>query len=238
MKKPLMLAIILVAIMSSQAEAEFWRRRDAHHGPVYFFPAGKARMDGSKVTVKSWLDLPTFQKAMFIFEYEEELSKKYGTTVEVDEWECWAALNDYAEKNKASTETIANVMEGFLVERYKTRRRAGPFYEGPSTDYSYADGDHPVVCFFPLEQARWDGSKVTVEIWRNLTRYQKIMFITEYVKELERKYSATVDINEWKYWIVLDGFARDTTKLDAPMAKVLEAFLIKSDKIKIDGNKK
>lgn len=42
---------------------------------ICFFPANKARWDGSKITVKEWPMLTDFQKTMFIAEYEAKMGE-------------------------------------------------------------------------------------------------------------------------------------------------------------------
>jgi len=61
-------------------------------------------------------------------------------------------------------------------------------------DFSYQE--EPAICFFPREQSKWDGYQVTNRNWGRLTEFQKIMFVYEGSKEIERKKSVVVEIRD------------------------------------------
>ena len=44
------------------------------------------------------------------------------------------------------------------------------------TIYDYGDESIHKVFFFPVDEARWDGSKITPKEWRMLTDFQKVAF--------------------------------------------------------------
>lgn len=103
-----------------------------------------------------------------------------------------------------------------------------PFPQNRGTIYEYSDDDICDVCFFPLEKAKWDGSRITAKEWKMLTDFQKVMFISEYIEELEKGHNTTIEeIDVWRLLIALNGFAdfcRDEC-LDEPMTRVIKDLL-------------
>jgi hypothetical protein len=66
---------------------------------ICFFPAGKARWDGSKIMTAEWRQLTGFQRMRFISEYAGELEKQYGHPVDLKGgWEYLRLMNAYAVK--------------------------------------------------------------------------------------------------------------------------------------------
>ena len=66
---------------------------------ICFFPAKKARWDGSKVTAASWRQLTGFQRMRFISEYAGELERQYGQPVDLEGgWGYLRRMNAYAAK--------------------------------------------------------------------------------------------------------------------------------------------
>jgi len=72
-----------------------------------------------------------------------------------------------------------------------------------SSKYDYKDDDIPDVCFFPKDKARWDGYAATNWDWLGFTDYQKEMFISEGIAEIERTEHVTVA--EEKKWRLLNA---------------------------------
>lgn len=53
--------------------------------------------------------------------------------------------------------------------------------------YKYSQYDIPSVCFFPVDESRWNGYKLAPGDWRKLTGYQKIQFVKEGIAEIEKQ---------------------------------------------------
>lgn len=87
-------------------------------------------------------------------------------------------------------------------------------------------GYYPTVCFFPAEEARWDGGEVTTETWHLLTDFQQAMFVFEYAAELRNKYDIFMDVNEWTYWLALGELARKGEGLKIAMTQIMEDMFI------------
>jgi len=59
-------------------------------------------------------------------------------------------------------------------------------------NFKYAEA--PDVCFFPSDQAKWDGYQITNKNWIKLDNYLKLMFIFEAARELEKKNKVVITI--------------------------------------------
>jgi len=80
-----------------------------------------------------------------------------------------------------------------------------PFPQNRGTIYDHGD-DIPEVCFFPLEKAKWNGYEIKASNWRQLTDYQKVMFVTEGAEEIERRKGIKIDIeDEFRYVVAING---------------------------------
>ena len=67
-----------------------------------------------------------------------------------------------------------------------------PVSNNKGTIYEYGY-DIPDVCFFPIEKAKWNGYEVTTKSWGQLTDFQRVMFISEGITEIEQKNNVKVD---------------------------------------------
>lgn len=78
-----------------------------------------------------------------------------------------------------------------------------PFPYNAGSSYAYDVKDIPDICFFPVDNARWNGEKVTATDWHKLTDFQKAMFINEYVEN----YYPDIEINGWDYLVKMNEAA-------------------------------
>lgn len=108
--------------------------------------------------------------------------------------------------------------------------------------YYYNMDNVPQICFFPSEKARWDGYRVLVENWKELTAYQKNMFVIESIKEIEDKEHLTVGytdgisklsmaLDEITYSFELEGKGKIT------VISLIFQFLVKYGYIKEEGQR-
>ncbi len=99
--------------------------------------------------------------------------------------------------------------------------------------YAYSQDDVPTVFFFPPDQARWDGTKVTMGEWYTLTELQKEKFISEYVGQLQKQYNQSIDVFGTDYLKALNLFSRysNDKSLAAPPTKVIDSLLSGQRKI-------
>lgn len=71
--------------------------------------------------------------------------------------------------------------------------------------------EEPDICFFPKDQAKWDGYQITNKNWNKLNDYLKLMFIFEATKELEKRDRVVITIKD---------SARTVRALDYGIAKI------------------
>jgi len=114
------------------------------------------------------------------------------------------------------------------------QKESDPFQKNRGTAYEYKDNDTPDIWFFPVDKARWDGSKVTVKEWHMLTDFQQAMFVAEYIKELKNQYKTDIKYNVREYLLFLDSFITGylSTNPDIQIRMIIEAVLAQQGKIK------
>lgn len=88
---------------------------------VFFFPADKARWDGSKITVREWYMLTDYQKERFINEYLGEMRKNYSSPLEVVSTDYMRALNMFSSfsNEKAAAEPTTRIIDKLLAGQGK-----------------------------------------------------------------------------------------------------------------------
>lgn len=88
---------------------------------VFFFPADRARWDGSKVTLKEWYLLTDLQKEKFISEYMGEMRRQYNNAVEIVGYDYLKALNlfSYYSNDKGLNEPSTKYIDRLLVGQGK-----------------------------------------------------------------------------------------------------------------------
>ena len=93
--------------------------------------------------------------------------------------------------------------------------------------YAYSDNDIPEVFFFPREQARWDGTRVTMSEWYMLTDLQKEKFVSEYIGELKRQYQGAMEATGLDYLKALNLFSyyADEKSRTTPSTKFIDLLL-------------
>lgn len=82
-----------------------------------------------------------------------------------------------------------------------------PSPENKGSKYEYKDGERIDIWFFPKERSRWDGYKLNILDWNKLTRLQKIMFIVEYVKQLNEEYKTNINVDINRYILAMDFYS-------------------------------
>ena len=99
--------------------------------------------------------------------------------------------------------------------------------------YAYSESDMPQVFFFPKEQARWDGTQITMKEWYLLTPLQKQKFISEYIGELEAQYQQTINVMGLDYLEALNAFSyySDSGARSEPSVTFIDKLLIGQGKM-------
>ncbi|MDD5120146.1 MAG: hypothetical protein PHR84_02410 [Candidatus Omnitrophica bacterium] len=85
-------------------------------------------------------------------------------------------------------------------------------------DYTYTE--EPEICFFPKDKAKWDGYRVTNKNWGRLTDYQKLMFIFEGSKEIEKKKAVIVSLKDTSRTLFALNYGMDMVNKENPDAAV------------------
>ena len=125
----------------------------------------------------------------------------------------WLFFRDFTSKNKNDTVTFyidAGKITGWNIGYSPTPGNKGSKYE-----YNNELID---VWFFPKGKAKWDGSKVSLLDWNKLTRVQKVMFILEYLKQMNGKYKSGITVDVDKYILGMNYYNDNCTEICRDMA--------------------
>jgi hypothetical protein len=114
----------------------------------------------------------------------------------------WHVFRDFTSKNRNDTVSIS--IDAGEVTGWKRGYASSP--ENKGSKYEYNHDENIDVWFFPADKARWDGSKVNLLDWNKLTRAQKVTFIIEYIKEINRLYKTDITVDIDKYILGMDYF--------------------------------
>jgi len=88
-----------------------------------------------------------------------------------------------------------------------------------SDDYHYLEV--PDICFFPTDQAKWDGYKITNKNWNKLDDYLKLMFIIEAIQELQVKNKVNIASREGARTLRALNYGLDKINRDMPEVELL-----------------
>lgn len=142
----------------------------------------------------------------------------------------WHVFRDVFSNNSNNT-IIFYVQDGRVIG-WSKQYASEPFNKG--SPYEYRHNEYIKTWFFPKKEARWDGTTVSILDWHKLTRGQKIMFIIEYVKEVNKKFKSDVSVNVDKYILGMDYYADVSTKenKNVPAAYAINNLLINEGQAK------
>jgi maltose-binding protein MalE len=105
------------------------------------------------------------------------------------------------------------------VLTYADQTDLDPFPQNTGTIYEY--DEPPAVYFFPADKAKWDGYKITASVWHKLTDGQKVAFIEEGAKEIERNEGVKVVIKDEPMLLIGINGSVSGLPEDVPMIKFL-----------------
>ena len=88
-----------------------------------------------------------------------------------------------------------------------------------TNDYHYTEV--PDICFFPKDQAAWDGYKITNKNWNKLDDYLKLMFIIEATQELQRKEKVNITSREGARTLRALNYGIDKVNRDMPQVQMV-----------------
>jgi len=79
----------------------------------------------------------------------------------------------------------------------------------------------PDICFFPKDQAKWDGYQITNKNWNKLNDYLKLMFILEGVQELQRRNRVNIVMKDSTRTVRALDYGIDKMNKDMPTVQML-----------------
>ncbi|MDD5466076.1 MAG: hypothetical protein PHP73_07060 [Candidatus Omnitrophica bacterium] len=95
---------------------------------------------------------------------------------------------------------------------------SGPAAKNSVNIYRYNRVPH--ICFFPAAQAKWDGYKVTNKDWDQLDEYQKLVFILEGVKELEKNEAVVIALTDTSRTITALDYGVNKINKEIPKTRI------------------
>jgi len=81
--------------------------------------------------------------------------------------------------------------------------------------------EEPEICFFPKDQAIWDGYKITNKNWNKLSDYLKLMFVFEGVQELQRKNRVNIALGDSGRTVAALDYGLDKISKDMPQVEIV-----------------
>ncbi len=112
----------------------------------------------------------------------------------------WHVFRDFRSKNP--NDTITFYINDGKVTGWKMGYAPSPGNKG--SRYEYNNNEHIDVWFFPGEKAKWDGSKVNLLDWNKLTKAQKVLFITEYIRQFNKLNDTGISVDIDRYILAMD----------------------------------
>ena len=102
---------------SPKNEGSVYEVREGDKINKWFFPAGAAKWDGSKLTMIEWNILTDTQKVMFLTECQNELKKEYGPGISIDMGKYIIAMDYYASTcpSNCFAVPVTNIVKEFLT---------------------------------------------------------------------------------------------------------------------------
>lgn len=150
----------------------------------------KAKMIHKKMAIIVLIIILSLCFPAFIF--AETVVLKSGQTIEgkmIEQGDDYIKIDFYGVPITYWAKDIESIggKKVVLLSEVEKELHKPPFTKGPATAYFYNADDLPEVFFFPVDKARWNGYRILTGSWRYLTLYQKIMFVTEAMNEIELK---------------------------------------------------
>lgn len=142
----------------------------------------------------------------------------------------WIVFHDWTTKKPNAVITF--YLKDDKITGWEKRFNSAPANKG--SIYEYKTGAKIYEWFFPAGKARWDGSKLNLLDWNKLKKNQKVMFILEYISEINKKFGSHISVNVEKYIIGMDYYA-DSCPEDCrriPAGDAINEMLISEGKAK------
>ena len=140
----------------------------------------------------------------------------------------WIVFRDWTTKKPNAVITF--YLKDDKVMGWEKRFNPAPANKG--SIYEYKRNEKIYKWFFPADKARWDGSKLNLLDWNKLKKNQKVMFILEYVSEINRQFGTHVSVDVEKYIIGIDYYSDNCPELckGVPSGDAINDMLISEGK--------
>ena len=142
----------------------------------------------------------------------------------------WIVFRNWTSANP-KTDVITFYLADGLVAGWKDAFIPAPTNKG--SIYEYKAGDSIKEWFFPSGKSRWDGVDMSMQEWNMLTDTQKVIFLSEYMKEVDREKLAHISIDTSKYLLAINYYADtcSTAYISKKITDVIRSLLVSEGKI-------
>ena len=142
----------------------------------------------------------------------------------------WIVFRNWTSANP-KTDVITFYLSDGLVTGWKDAFVPSPKNEG--SVYEYKSSDSIREWFFPAGKSRWNGTDMSVQEWNMLTDTQKVLFLAEYMKEVEKEEGAHISIDTSKYLLAINYYADtcSTAYISKKITDVIRSLLVSEGKI-------
>lgn len=142
----------------------------------------------------------------------------------------WIVFRNWTSANP-KTDVITFYLSDGLVAGWKNAFVPSPTNEG--SIYEYKPDAKIENWFFPQGKSRWNGADMSMQEWNMLTDTQKIMFLAEYMKEVNGEKNAHISIDTTKYLLAINYYADtcSTAYISKKITDVIRSLLVSEGKI-------
>jgi hypothetical protein len=141
----------------------------------------------------------------------------------------WIVYKDWMSNNPS--DVITFYLQNGVVAGWKKAYDIVPVNK--DSDYEYNQDERVDTWFFPSDKARWNGKDMTILDWPRLVRAQKVMFIKEYIDELNKARGSDVSVDIDKYILAMEHYSNNSPKSASAVLATedLDKLLINDEKI-------
>ena len=194
-------------------------------GFIFSEAAFTAEMDNEKEMVTSRGTVTVGMRKDMLYQIYQNQDRIFSHKILGEEWivyRDWAAANP-------KTDVITFYLVDGLVTGWKRAFIPTPMNEG--SIYEYKPDEKIENWFFPEGKSRWDGANMSVQEWNLLTDAQKVMFLTEYNKETDRKAGKHSSLDTSRYLLALNHFADtcSTAYISRKITDIIEKIVVENE---------
>ena len=142
----------------------------------------------------------------------------------------WIVFRNWTSANP-KTDVITFYLSDGLVTGWKDSFVPAPTNKG--SIYEYKPDENIKEYFFPSGKSRWDGADMSMQEWNMLTDTQKVVFLAEYMKEVDKEKLTHISIDTSKYLLAINYYADtcSTAYISKKITDVIRSLLVSEGKI-------